>query len=54
MIQISLEFVLKCPIDKKSALARVMAWCQRGDKELSELMKARFTEADMHHFASMS
>ena len=29
-IQISLKFVPKCPVDNKSALAQVMAWCRTG------------------------
>ena len=31
-IQISLKFVLKGPIDHKSALVQVMAWCQTASK----------------------
>ena len=31
-IQISLKFVLKCPIDNIPALVQMMAWCQPGEK----------------------
>ena len=34
MIQISLKFVPKRPIDNKSALIKVMAWCWAGNKPL--------------------
>ena len=36
LIQISLKFVPKGPIDNKSALVQVMAWRRSGDKPLSE------------------
>ena len=36
LIQISLKFVPKGPIDNKSALVQVKAWCQTGDKPLPE------------------
>ena len=35
-IKISLNFVLKGPINKIPALVQVMAWCRAGDKPLSE------------------
>ena len=37
-IQISPKFVPKSPIDNKTALVQVMAWCQTGDKPLSKPM----------------
>ena len=37
-IQISLKFVPKGPIDNKSALVQVMAWCRIGNKPLPEAM----------------
>ena len=37
-IQISLKYYPRSPIDSKWALVQVIAWCQRGDKPLSELM----------------
>ena len=36
LIQISLKFVPKGSIDKKSALVQVLAWCRTGDKPLPE------------------
>ena len=47
LIRISLKFVLKGPIYNKSALARVMAWCQTGDKPLSEPLLIHFIDAYM-------
>ena len=38
----SLKFVAKGPIDSKSALVQVMAWCQSGTKPLPELMVIQF------------
>ena len=48
-IQILLKFVPKDLIDNKSALVEVMAWCQTGDKPLSEAMMTQFTNAYMWH-----
>ena len=45
LIQISLKFVPKGPIDNKAALVQVMAWHLKGDKPLSEPMLTQFTEA---------
>ena len=47
--RISLKIVLKIPIDNKSALVQVMAWCGAGDKPLPEPMLAGFTDAYMRH-----
>ena len=44
LILISLNFAPKDPIDNKSALVQVMAWCQTGNKPLSEPMLTQFTE----------
>ena len=44
LIQISLAFVPKDPIDYKSALVQVLAWHQTGDKPLPEPM-VQFTGA---------
>ena len=44
LIQISLKFVPKSPIDYKSALVQVMAWRRRGDKPLPESVLTQFTE----------
>ena len=49
LIQISLKFVPKRPVDNKSALVRVMAWRRTGDKPLPEAMMTQFTDAYMHH-----
>ena len=35
-IQISLKFIPKSPINSKSVLVQVMAWCRTGDKPLTE------------------
>ena len=53
-IQISLKFVPKGPINNIPALVQVMAWRQPGDKPLSDPMMIKFTDAYMHHSASMS
>ena len=38
LIEISLKFVPKGPIDNIPALVQLMAWCRPGDKPLSEPM----------------
>ena len=53
-IQISLKFVPKSPIDNKSALVQVMAWCWTGDKPLPEPMMTQFNDAYMWHQGEMS
>ena len=50
LINISLKFVPKGPINNILALVLIMAWCRTGDKTLSEPM---FTEAYMRHSASV-
>ena len=45
LIQISLKFVPKSPIDNKPALVQVMAWRQTGDKPLPEPMMTQCTNA---------
>ena len=45
MIQIWLKFVPGCPIDNKSALVQVMAWCLTGTKPLPELMLTKLHDA---------
>ena len=37
-ITILLKVAPLCPIDNKSALVQLMAWCQTGDKPLAEPM----------------
>ena len=41
LINISLNFVPYGPVDYKSALVQIMAWCRAGDKPLSEPMMVR-------------
>ena len=48
-IRISLKFVRKSPIDNKSALVQVMAWCWTGNKPLPESMLTQFSDAYMMH-----
>ena len=49
LIQISLKFVPRGPIDNKPALVQIMAWRRPGDKPLSEPMLTQFTYAYMPH-----
>ena len=49
LIQISLRFVPRGPVDTKPALVQVMAWCQIGEKPLPVLMMIRFTDAYIRH-----
>ena len=44
-IQIYLEFVPKGPIDGKSALVQIMAWCRTGSKSLPESMLSTVLDA---------
>ena len=52
LIQISLKFVPKGPINKKPELIQKMAWHQAGNKPLSEPMMVYFTDAYLCHLAS--
>ena len=49
LIEISLKFVPRGPIENNLALVWIMAWHQIGDKPLSELMLTQFTDAYMRH-----
>ena len=49
LIQISLKFVPRSPIDNKPALVQVMAWCQTGSKPLPELMLTQATDTYMRY-----
>ena len=49
LIQISLEFVPKEPIDNNSALVQIMAWRRIGDKPLSEPKLTWFIDAYVRH-----
>ena len=48
-----LKIVVNGPINKILALVQKMAWRRPGDKPLSQLMMAQFTDAYMRHSASM-
>ena len=54
LIKSSLKFVLKGPINNKSALAQVMAWSWRGDKPLSQQMLPQFIDGHMQHQGEIS
>ena len=54
LLEISLKFVPKGPIDNNPSLAQIMAWRRIGDKPLSEPMLTRFTDAYMRHWGEMS
>ena len=49
LIQISLKFAPRSPVDNKPALVQVMAWRRTGDKPLPEPMITQFTNAYMQH-----
>ena len=49
LIQISLKFVPRGPIDNYPALLQIMAWRRTGDKPLPEPMLTQFTDAYMWH-----
>ena len=54
LIQISMKFVPKGPIDNKAAFVQVMTWRQIGDKPLPEPMETQFTDTYMWHQGEMS
>ena len=49
VIQISLNYVSRSPIDNKSALVQAMAWHRTGNKPLPEAVLIKFTDAYMRH-----
>ena len=53
-IKISLKFVPKGPVNNIPTLVQIMAWHRPGGKPLSEPMLVCFTDAYMHHLASIS
>ena len=53
-IRISLKYVPRTPIDKKSALFQVMGWRRTGDKPLPGPMITQFIDAYMRHLGEMS
>ena len=50
----SCPFIPMGPIDNKSVLVQVMAWCRTSDKPISEPMLSQFTDAYMWHWGEMS
>ena len=54
LIEFSLKFAPKGPINNIPALVQIMAWRRPGDKPLSEPMLGMITDAYMRHSASMS
>ena len=53
LIQISLMFVPKGPINNIAGLVQMMAWCRLGNKPLSEPMLTQFTDAYLGHKGEM-
>ena len=49
LIQISLKFVPRSPIDNKPTLVEVMDWRGTGDKPLPEPMLTQFNDMYMWH-----
>ena len=54
LIQISLKFVSKDPMDNKTALVQVMAWRWTCEKPLTEPMLTPFTDAYTRHLGAVS
>ena len=54
LIQISLKYVPRSPIDNKPALVQVMAWRRLGDKPLAGPVMTQFIDAYMRHYGEMS
>ena len=52
--KISLMFAPEGPIDNKTALVQIMAWCWIGDKPLPEPQVTQFNDAYMHHSTAVS
>ena len=52
--QISLKCVHQGPINNKSALIQLMAWCGTGDKPLSEPVTMQFTDEHIRYNASVN
>ena len=49
LIEISLKFVPKGPVDNKAELIQVMAWCRSRDKLIPEPMLTTFADACMRY-----
>ena len=54
LIWISQKFVPEGPINNKSSLAEVMAWCQSGNKPLPNSMKILFTDTYVRHYGEVN
>ena len=54
LIQISLKFVPKGPIDNNPAFVQIMAWRLFGAKSLSKPILMQFTDTYMRHYGEMS
>ena len=54
LIEISLKFILKGPINNKSALVQVMTWRWAGAKPSLEPMASQFAGSYMQHSGEMS
>ena len=52
--KISLKYVPWGLTDNMATLVQIMSWCRIGDNPLSEAMLVCFTDAYMHHQASVS
>ena len=53
LIKFPLNFAAKRPIDNKSVLVWIMAWCRISDKPLSEPMLTWFTDAYIRFYGEM-
>ena len=51
--RVAKTLVILGPGDNNSTLVYVMAWCRTGNRPLPEPMMTKFTDAYMHHQASM-
>ena len=49
LIQISLKYVPRSPIDNKTALVQVMVWRRAGEKPLPGPMMTQLIDAYMRH-----
>ena len=54
LIQMSLKFVPRSPINNKPAVVQVMAWHQTSDKPLPEPVLTQSTDTYMWHQGEMS
>ena len=54
LIQISLKFVPKRPINNNPARVEIVDWRWIGNKYLSEPLLTQFTDAYMRHYGEMT